>query len=232
MTTHLGVYVLGAADATERLRVEAHLPGCPDCRAEVAGLTPLHDLLASVPDGLRPAAVSAGRAPQLRRPPLRGAPLRGAPLRRPLWGRSLRAAAIAAAVAVVAGFAAGHWLSPAREGHGQPASVTFSGTNPATRVAATAALTPASWGTSIELRLRGIPMNVECRLVVHSRAGATEVAGVWDAWSKGPVSVPASAGWRTSDIASLQVMTGSTSLVTIQAAGRKGAAPAGHAAAG
>jgi anti-sigma-K factor RskA len=33
-----GAYVLDALDAEERAAFEAHLPGCPDCRAEVASL--------------------------------------------------------------------------------------------------------------------------------------------------------------------------------------------------
>src|SRR5206468_5696581 len=52
----LGVYVLGAADTSERLRVEAHLPGCAACRAELARLAPLPGLLARVPPDLRPAS--------------------------------------------------------------------------------------------------------------------------------------------------------------------------------
>src|SRR6266480_507795 len=52
----LGVYVLGAADTSERLRVEAHLPGCAACRSELARLAPLPGLLARVPPDLRPAA--------------------------------------------------------------------------------------------------------------------------------------------------------------------------------
>ena len=54
-----------------------------------------------------------------------------------------------------------------------------------------------------------------CRLIVRSRAGATEITGVWDAWRTGPVTVPASAGWLPSDIASLQVATTTRNLVTI-----------------
>jgi hypothetical protein len=88
------------------------------------------------------------------------------------------------------------------------------------RVSATAALTATSWGTSIQLNLRGLPLNVRCRLIVHSRAGAAEVSGVWDAWSDGPISVPASADWRPSDIASLEVATPARTLVTISAAHR------------
>jgi hypothetical protein len=97
--------------------------------------------------------------------------------------------------------------------------MTVSGANPAAHVRAVAALTATSWGTSIRLRVSGLPLNVHCWLVVRSRSGQSEVAGVWDAWSPGPVTVSASAAWRPSDIASLQVQTATRSLVTI-AAGR------------
>ena len=84
-------------------------------------------------------------------------------------------------------------------------------------VSATAVLTATSWGTSIQLRLRGAPLNEPCRLIARSRAGATEVTGVWAAWRDGPITVPASAGLRPSDIASLQVATTAKTLVTISA---------------
>jgi hypothetical protein len=45
----LGVYVLGAIDPAERAEVDAHLAGCPDCRAELAGLAGLPALLGRVP---------------------------------------------------------------------------------------------------------------------------------------------------------------------------------------
>src|SRR5215813_13416656 len=69
----------------------------------------------------------------------------------------------------------------------------------------------------------------------RSRTGQTEVTGVWDAWQDGPVSIPASASWRLSDIASLQVTTTTRNLVTISAGnptrhdGREGAAGSGPA---
>src|SRR5215470_9667457 len=55
----LGVYVLGVADTHERQLVEAHLPGCTECRAELGRLAPLPGLLASVPPDLRPAGIGA-----------------------------------------------------------------------------------------------------------------------------------------------------------------------------
>jgi hypothetical protein len=227
MMMSLGVYVLGAADARERARVEAHLPGCPACQAELMGLAPLPGLLAGVPSDLRPEGKLPGEAAGQAAP----ARARGRSHRR--WrvpavapagtgarpDRRWRVAALAASVAAVAGAAGGFWLAPTGTAPG-PATVTLSGANPAMRVSATAALTATSWGTSIQLNLRGLPLNVRCRLIVHSRAGAAEVSGVWDAWSDGPISVPASADWRPSDIASLEVATPARTLVTISAAHR------------
>jgi hypothetical protein len=204
MMVSLGVYALGAADAAERRRVEAHLPECPACRAELRLLMPLPALLASVPDEM----LAAGRRSQreARRPE--------ATLTRRRFGGRWKAAAVAASVAAVAGGAGGFWLAPRSVAH-PPATITVSGANPALHMSATAALTTTSWGTSIQLRLDGLPLNVECRLIVRSRTGATEVSGVWDAWGNGPISVPASVGWRPSDIAGLEIATASRNLVTI-----------------
>jgi hypothetical protein len=205
MKVSLGVYVLGAADAAEHARVEAHLPGCPVCRAELARLRPLPGLLALVPDGMLVAGGPTGQ------------PVRAEPGGR--LGRSGRAAVLAACVAAAAGTAGGLWLA-AKDGGQRPATITLTAANPATHVTATAALMATSWGTSIQLRLRGVPLNVPCRLIVRSRAGATEVTGVWDAWRGGPISVPASADWRLSDIASLQITAAGKALMTISAGHR------------
>jgi hypothetical protein len=224
MMMSLGIYVLGAADAAERDRVAAHLPGCPHCQAELLKLAPLPSLLASLPGGLPSAdgTPAAGSVPGLGPPPARGRA--GAPSpagrRRRLGRAGLAAAACAVAVAAVAGAAGGYGLAPRDAGH-RPATVTLRGANPATHVTAAAALTATSWGTSIQLNVNGLPLNVDCRLIVRSRTGKTEVTGVWNAWSKGPVSVPASAAWRPADIASLQVTTATRDLVTIRAAARR-----------
>jgi Putative zinc-finger len=198
MMMSLGVYVLGAADAGERARVESHLLDCRACQAELIHLAPLPGLLASVPDTARPGGQRPGRP----------APYRNRGIQR--W----RAVAAAACLAAGAGLGVGFLLARTYGAH-QPASFTLSGVNPATHVTATAALTVTSWGTSIELNLRGAPLKVQCRLIVHSRSGITEVAGVWDAWRDGPISVPASVGWWPSNITSLQVATAAKTLLTI-----------------
>src|SRR5262249_46459251 len=125
----------------------------------------------------------------------RGAGRRHAAARQ--WWR----AAAAACVAAVAGVLTGLWLAPDGAAHPAPAAIVLSGSNRASHVAATARLTATSWGTAIELRLSGLPQNAVCRLIVRSQTGATEVAGVWDAWRDGPIEIPASVAWRPSGIA-------------------------------
>ena len=200
MMMSLGVYVLGAADSAERRRLEAHLPGCQECQTELRRLAPLPGLLADIPKSFREATPS----------PLRQA---GQPSRAPTHGRARRHWAAAAAACLAAGVGGGLWLSGV--GGSQTPALTLTGTNPATHVTATATLTATSWGSSIQLQVSGLPENVECRLVVRSLNGRSEVSGAWDAWQKGPVSIPASASWLPSDIASLQVTTSAESLVTM-----------------
>jgi hypothetical protein len=231
MTVHLGVYTLGAADAQERTLVESHLTTCPGCRAEMARLKPLAGLLARVPVSLLAGDPSPGRPPGQAATAAHAAP--GGPSARvPAGpGRILRARGrrwrpvLGAVAAAAVGAAGGFWL--AQPGASPPpAAVTLSGANAVTHVRITVTLTGTSWGTSIRLMAWGLPLNEPCRLIVRSRTGGTEVTGVWDAWSDGPVSVPASAGWRPGDISSLQVATASRNLVTVTAGRSAAHAPA------
>jgi hypothetical protein len=216
VTVRLGVYALGAADAAECLLVESHLAHCPGCRAELAQLAPLPALLARVPAELL-RGDAADREPGF--PAARI--IRAAHSRHDrVPGRRRRGVfGMAAAAAVVLGLAGGIWL--ARPGATQPAgnsaraARTLSGANRVTHVRMTATLTRTSWGTSIRLVAWGLPRDEPCRLIVRSDDGATEVAGGWDAWRAGPVTVPVSVAWRPADIASLQVATASRTLVTV-----------------
>jgi hypothetical protein len=233
MTVHLGVYALGAADAQERMLVESHLITCPGCRAELARLRPLPGLLARVPvslladnpppAGLPGHAVAAGHSvPAGRSAPGRVLAWPGWTVRP--WARRWRAVLGAAAVAAV-GTAGGFWI--AQPGASPPpAAIRLSGANPVTHARITVTLTGTSWGTSIRLVARGLPLNEPCRLIVRSRTGGTEVTGVWDAWRAGPVSIPASAGWRPADIASVRVATANRNLVTVSTGRLAAHAPA------
>jgi len=219
ITVRLGVYALGAADAAERMLVETHLATCLACRAELARLEPLPGLLARVPMNVlgadpRPAR-RHGRAPVAGITRAGDARARKARASAGRW-RSVAGAAAAAGLGAAAGFWLAHpGASPPTAN--PPPAVTLSGTNPVTHVRVTVTLTGTSWGTSIRLLAWGLPLNQPCRLIVRSRTGGTEVAGAWDAWRAGPVSVPASAAWRPADISSLQVATTSSNLVTVTA---------------
>jgi Putative zinc-finger len=220
ITERLGVYALGAADSAERMLIDSHLPSCPACRAELAYLEPLPGLLARVPAHLvqtDPPPARPQRAPVARIIAAGTTPARPSRASERRWRG---AAAVAAAAAL--GAAAGIWIArPAP--NPAPAGVTLSAANPVTHVRVIVTLTGTSWGTSIRLLAWGLPLNQPCRLIVRSRDGGTEVAGAWDAWRTGPVSIPASAAWRPADISSLQVATTSRNLVTITA-DRAGAA--------
>jgi hypothetical protein len=225
VTVRLGVYALGVADAAERMLIESHLTVCPECRVELERLEPLPGLLARVPVNLLridPApARRDGRAPVARITPAGQASARKA---RVPAGRWRSVAGVPAAVAL--GAAGGFWLAhlgASQPGTSQlaagppPPAITLSGANPVTHVRVTLTMTGTSWGTSIRLLAQGLPLNQPCRLIVRSRTGGIEVAGVWDAWHAGPVSIPASVGWRPADIYSLQVSTTSRNLVTVTA---------------
>src|SRR5437764_8867914 len=156
MMMSLGVYVLGAADGEERARVEAHLPGCPACQAELLKLAPLPGLLAGLPGDMRAQPDSPGAT--ARQPAPAGPRIRTA--------RRWRAVAAAACMAAAAGTAGGFWLTATGTAP-RPAAVTLSGANPAIHASATVVLTATSWGTSIQLRVRGLPLNLPCRLIAR-----------------------------------------------------------------
>ena len=214
---------IGIADGQDRDAALRHAATCPDCRRLVSEFSSvMDDLLLLAPSHEPPpgfAARTAARisppAPEGMRDPVPSPARRARQPRRALarGGIRLRWAAAAACLAA-ASVGGGLWLSSGAGGP-QAGATTLTGTNPATHVSATAILAATSWGTSIQLQVRGLPENVECRLVVHSRGGGTEVSGAWDSWQEGPVSIPASASWLPSDIASLQVTTSTRSLVTI-----------------
>lgn len=209
----LGPYVLGAADTEKRQFIEGHIADCLICQDELLRLAPLPGLLSRLPADMVPEGAPADRI--VVPPAPRGAQRRPGPRLRARPWRAAAAFAAAAAVGLAGGFALAHRDTGRPP---PPPTITFSGVNPASHVQATAALTATSWGTSIELVLRGVPLNVQCRLVAHSRGGGTEVTGMWSAWKEGPFSVPASAAWKPSDITSLQVVSATGSLVTMASA--------------
>ena len=203
----LGAYVLGALEPAECSVVERHAARCADCRAELLEMAALVGMLQRLPfEELRQVAEDGSA----RTVPVGTARAASRVVRRAKARRALIACVLAAAAAFSG---VGVYLgSRAPQPAAAPSAVTFSATDPATGVTGSAALTPDPTGTSISLRLSGLPPAV-CRLVVHARDGHTETAAGWTARYDTAVSVPASSSLGVRDIARMDVVTGSGHLL-------------------
>jgi hypothetical protein len=166
----LGTYSLGHLDADERAGLEAHLEGCPDCRAEVASLTDVAQLLAFAdPAQFGPApkpspelgeritaTIDSERRVKRRR-------------RRQRFGFALSGAtAVAAAVLALVILPSG--------GDGVPEQhVQFASLPPGVEVAAK--LEPHSFGTEIYMYVNGIRSGTLCKVFLRNTNGTVASAG-------------------------------------------------------
>jgi anti-sigma factor RsiW len=164
----LGAYVLGGLDGPEQAAVQAHLDGCPACRAELREIEPVVEPLRSVdPDRIDRTPVP---------PPWLGQQIVDRAMAdRPTRRRSLLT--VAAAVAVVAalagglGFMAGQGTVPnvPRE------LVAVEAFDP--RVDVSATVVPHTWGVEITLDANGFAPGAVYRVVVLDDAGREVNAG-------------------------------------------------------
>jgi Putative zinc-finger len=169
----LGAYALGHLPEEERAALEAHLEGCPECRAEVDSLAgvvkllpfgdPAHFGPAPKPSpglGNRIAATIAAERRQARRQTRR---------RRFAWTLSGATAATAAVLAIV--------LWP---GSGDPTPdqyVKFTSVPSDVKIAAL--LEPHSYGTEIRMYVSGISSGTLCRVFLRGNNGASVPAGTF-----------------------------------------------------
>jgi hypothetical protein len=170
----LGAYALGQLDGDERAGLEAHLEGCAQCRAELALLAPVAQLLPhadpahfeSAPQpppelGARIAATIEGerqKAEQRRR-------------RRVFGGFAFGGAAAALAAAVLAIFVLGG-------GSGQPEQhIRFAAVPKGVTIDAT--LEPHAYGTEIRMYVHGIASGTLCTVALRGPGGASYPAGTF-----------------------------------------------------
>jgi len=167
----LGAYALGQLPGEERAALEAHLDGCPGCRAEaeallgVAGLLLLADPERVAAPAPRPpaelgeriaASVRVERRARRRRGRLRlGFALAGA------------GAAVAIVLAVV--------LLPAADEAPPTEHVEFGSLPGGIEISAT--LEPHAFGTEVHLYVHGVRSGTLCRVFLRGRDGATFSAG-------------------------------------------------------
>jgi hypothetical protein len=170
----LGAFALGHLDGAERVGLEAHLDGCAECRAELAALQPVAEMLpyadparfesAPVPPpelGRRIAATIEGEKERQRK----------SRQRRRFGGFALGGAAAALATAVLLLFVlGGDEASP--EQHVQfvslPAGVKIDAT-----------LEPHSYGTEIRMYVHGVESGTLCRVSLRGPRGVVYPAGTF-----------------------------------------------------
>jgi predicted anti-sigma-YlaC factor YlaD len=212
----LGVYIVGAIDPAERAIVDAHLPHCPDCREELAGLAGLPALLGRVP------AADAERLALgddvLEEPPaeLLDSLLRRVSARRRArrW-RLVAAAAAAVVIAVGGGIAGGSVMS--HQGHPPPpppSSALDRGSNPATGVDAAVYYESAASGMTMQVQVTGVRPGTDCVFWVITRAGQHVAAGTWSA---GPYSswYHASSTYTAAQLSGFDISVGNHVIVRV-----------------
>lgn len=173
--TSLGAYALGQLSERERTALEAHLDGCPECRAEaeslraVAQLMPLADPARIVEPAPQPPAqlrerieteIGAARAEQHRRH------------RRRRFGFAFGGIATAAAAAVLAivvfSSGGGSEEAPVQQ-------VAFSHLPKGMKI--DAALQPHAFGTEIHMYVSGVRSGTLCRVFLRGADGRSYPAG-------------------------------------------------------
>ena len=196
----LGVYVLGALDNPDVLRVEDHLLGCPDCRAEVADLAILPHLLRRRPsaDAVTPRPPHRPLVPSELLPALLHQVADHRRRERNRW--ALRTAVAASVAALAVGGAA--LLTRAPDPTGQ--RIALSAT--AGPAAGQAQLSAKPWGSAITVNLSGLPSRGPFVLQTTARDGHHEQAATWAATATGAVTVVGATSVTPTDVTRIAVL--------------------------
>jgi anti-sigma factor RsiW len=171
----LGAHALGRLEGDERAGLGAHLEGCARCRAELALLQPVAQMLPRAD----PARFEAA-APQP--PPELGARIAATIAaerregerrrRRRLGGVAIGGAAAALAAALLAIFVLGGGSGGQPERH-----VAFTSLPEGVSIDAT--LEPHAYGTEIHVYVHGVASGTLCRVSLHGPGGASYPAGTF-----------------------------------------------------
>ncbi len=171
----LGAYALGDLAVEERTALEAHLEGCPDCRAEaeslgaVARLLPLADPDRFSRPAPRPSPELAGQI-EATIGGERKAQVKRRQRRRFAFGVSGAMVAAAAAVLVIAILPGGGGGSPEQR-------VEFGALPGGVKIYAT--LEPHAYGTEIHMYVNGVRSGTLCRVYLRGPRGERVPAGTF-----------------------------------------------------
>ncbi len=216
----LGAYSLGILDDDERDAVELHLAGCTTCRAELADIDDVADMLALVDDDDWPGETPAPSQNDL----VLQRTLRAvrADHARKSRGRTLLVAAAVAGLVAVSGLVGAVLGGGDDDGSQQaqptvtpsetvPGTLDLAGTDNATGVNLEARVIPAAAWVKFDVHVTGVAEGERCQLVAVSASGERQVAGSWVIGEKaaGPegLSVAGSAAMAIDDLARLEIVT-------------------------
>ncbi len=207
----LGAYLLGGLDAGDSRQFEAHLAGCAECRAELAGLESLPALLDAlpVPDAV---ALTAARPPAAGEPP--AAPSRAvldelAARRRKSRRRWVALVGAVAAACLALGLAAGPLVNrppqpdasySVQSGEGLRFSVD---------------LARKTWGTELAVNGSSMPLDGTLSLWIRDRDGGEDRACAWTATPSGRVRVTGATPVQLASIASVELRDGTQQTVAV-----------------
>ncbi len=169
----LGAYALDHLSADERAGIEAHLEGCPSCRAEADSLLAVSRLLPHAdPERFGPAPQPPAELGRRIAATIGGERHTARQRRRLRFGLGFAGVATAAALAVLAIFV----LAGGSEG-GPERHVAFRGLPGKVEIAAT--LEPQAFGTEIQMYVRGISSGTLCRVYMRGPGGEAVSAGTF-----------------------------------------------------
>ena len=203
----LGAYALGHLSDSERVSLEAHLEGCPACRAEAESLAAVSRLLPHAdPERFGPAPVPP---PELGK---RIAATIGAERRSDRRQRRLRfGLAFSGATATVAAAVLAIFVLAGNEGGGPEQHISFR--NVPAGVTISASLEPQAFGTEIHMYVAGIRSGTLCRVYMRGPAGEDVSAGTFRYRWGGDASAVLSAALDLSRAKALVVHAGSQTFV-------------------
>jgi hypothetical protein len=169
----LGAYALGHLSDQERAALEAHLEGCPACRAEADSLLAVSRLLPHAdPERFGPAPQPPADLGKRITATIGGERRAKRRQRRLRFGLGLGGAAAATAMAVLAIFI----LSSGGEG-GPEQHVAFRSLPSGVKIAAT--LQPQAFGTEIHMYVKGISSGTLCQVYMRGPGGDDVSAGTF-----------------------------------------------------
>jgi hypothetical protein len=209
-TVALGAYLLGSLDPGERSSFERHVRGCPTCRREMVRLAPLPGLLCQVQlSDLELPFEDPALEPDLWPFPAEEEPEPPAPRKR-------RLVMLVGAGVLVVLVALGAILVPRLTGEDSPAAVTWHATDGTSGVVASADLVGKSWGTELWMKIENMPKGLRCKLVVHDRAGRTEIGGWWGSDHAPGERIPGSTSFPVDQIERLDLVVDMQVLVSVR----------------